>query len=267
MPKPFVLLKLGGSLITDKTRPGVARHAAIRRLARELAAVTRNPRGPRLLVGHGSGSYGHPAAADGGLTAGADATHSLDAIARTQRRAAELHRIVADALEDAGARPFSLAPSSFLVATNGRIVSRFDPVFEALDRGLLPVVYGDVVLDRKNGATIVSTEALFLMLAKEAIARKRTIARAIWLGETDGVGDRDGATIARLSATSAPRLARRISGASGVDVTGGMALRLRAAASLAKTGVPSAIVDGRRRGAIARAIAGHPSGGTFVGLR
>jgi len=268
MPRPFVLVKLGGSLITDKTRPGVARHAAIRRLARELAAAQRNPRAPRLLVGHGSGSYGHVAAADGGLTPGADATHRLDAIARTQRRAADLHRLVVAALGDAGARPFSFAPSSFLCATNGRVTGIFaEPVFEALARGLLPVVYGDVVLDRKRGAIVVSTEELFLVLAKEAARRKIPIARAVWLGETDGVHDGAGSTIARLSAGAASRVARRVAGASGVDVTGGMALRLRAAGILAKAGVASAIVDGRTSGAAAAAIAGRATGGTRVDLR
>jgi len=268
MARPFVLLKLGGSLITDKTRPGVARHAAIRRLAREIAAAARNPRVPRLLVGHGSGSYGHAAAADGGLTPGADATHRLDAIARTQRRAADLHRIVVAALSDAGARPFSFAPSSFLCAANGRVTGVFaEPLFEALERGLLPVVYGDVVLDRKRGAVIVSTEELFLVLAKEAARRKIRIARAVWLGETDGVRDGDGHTIARLLATAALRAARHVAGASGVDVTGGMALRLRAAGMLAKAGVASAIVDGRKPRAIAAAIAGRGTGGTRVDFR
>jgi len=268
MPRPFVLLKLGGSLITDKSRPGVARHAAIRRLARELAAAATNPRAPRLLVGHGSGSYGHAAAANGGLTPGADATQRLDAIARTQRRAAELHRIVVAALADAGARPFSFAPSSFLSTVNGRVTGLFaEPIFEALDRGLLPVVYGDIVLDRKRGAVIVSTEALFLVLAKEAARRSRPIALAVWLGETDGVDDDDGCTIARLTAAAALRTARRVTGASGVDVTGGMALRLRAAGTLAKAGVASAIVDGRKPGAIAAAIAGRATGGTRVEFR
>src|SRR5207247_1766700 len=143
MARPIVFLKLGGSLITDKTRPGVARHAAILRLCLELTAAARNSRGPRLLVGHGSGSYGHVAAAEGGLTRGGDAKHSPEAIARTQHRAAELHRIVVAALLDARARPFSLAPSSFLHAESGRIIDQLtQPIFYALDRGLLPIVYG-----------------------------------------------------------------------------------------------------------------------------
>jgi isopentenyl phosphate kinase len=268
MARPIVLLKLGGSLITDKSRPGVARHAAIRRLARELAAAGNRPRGPRLLIGHGSGSYGHAAAAEGGLTQGADARRRIAAISRTQHRAAELHRLVIAALVDAGARPFSFAPSSFLSAANGRIQGRFfEPIFEALDRGLMPVVYGDIVLDRKRGAVVVSTEELFLLLAEEARRRGSPVARAGWLGETDGVRDGRGLAIARQSADQAGRTARRVSGASGVDVTGGMALRLRAAGALARTGVSSVIVDGRRSGAIAAAITGRAPHGTRVDAR
>ena len=265
MVRPIVFLKLGGSLITDKTRPGVARHAVIRRLARDLAVAGRRPRGPRLIVGHGSGSFGHAAAADGGLTPGADARRRVDAISVTQHRAAELHRLVVAALVHAGARPFSFAASSFLCAANGRVSLRFfDPIFEALDRGLLPVVYGDVVMDKTRGAVIVSTEELFLLLADEAARRKLPVARAGWLGETDGVHGADGRTIARLSAAAAEHTARRVSGASGRDVTGGMALRLRAAGGLSKAGIASTIVDGRKTGAIAAAIAGRASGGTRV---
>jgi isopentenyl phosphate kinase len=265
MAHSFVLVKLGGSLITDKKRPGVARLAAIRRLAREIATALKSPRGPRLLVGHGSGSFGHAAAAQGGLYPGANATKSMDAVVRTQRRAADLHQRVVAALMDAGARPFSFAPSSFLHAESGHVAGRFvDPVFDALERGLLPVVYGDVVLDRTRGAIILSTEALFVILAQEAARRNVPVARAVWLGETDGVAGEDGSTIARMTAGSAARAARRVTGASGTDVTGGMALRLRAVGVLAKAGIASAIVDGRKPGALARAIAGRGAGGTRV---
>ena len=268
MARPIVLLKLGGSLITDKSRPGVARPAAIRRLARDLAAAGNDRRGPRLLLGHGSGSFGHAAAAAGGLTPRADARRRLDAVSRTQHRAAELHRIVIAALVDAGARPFSFAPSSFLCAANGRIRQTFfEPIFEAIDRGLLPVVYGDVVIDRKRGAVVVSTEELFLLLAEEAARRKRRVARAGWLGETDGVHDANGRTIARLTAADAVKTSRRVRGASGVDVTGGMALRLRFAGALARAGIVSVIVDGRKHGAIAAAIAGRALRGTRVDVR
>jgi isopentenyl phosphate kinase len=264
--RSIVLVKLGGSLITDKRRPGIARRDVIRRLAREIAAIARRRKGARMVIGHGSGSFGHVAASEGGLATRADGPGArAQGIARTQHRAADLHAIVVGALEAAGARPFSLAPSSFMTCVGGRVAKIFaDPLFQALDLGLVPVVYGDVVLDRARGASIVSTEEVLVALAGEAAGRRVSIVRAVWLGETDGVYAGDGSTVARLTAAEAVRRARTVTGASGTDVTGGMALRLRTAADLARGGVPSFIVDGRPPGVLGRAAAGRASGGTRV---
>jgi isopentenyl phosphate kinase len=199
---------------------------------------------PAAARGHGSGSFGHVAAARSGLIPGADAKPSPDAIARTQRAAAELHRIVVAALHGAGARPFSFAPSSFLHAAGGRLAGPFaGPIFEALDHGLLPVVYGDVVLDARRGAVIVSTEELFQVLAKEAVRRKLEVAAWSGLARPTAFATGSGRTIRVLRRPKPNGRARRVTGASGIDVTGGMALRLRAAGALAETGVSSAIVD------------------------
>src|SRR2546423_11041675 len=50
----MLLVKLGGSVLTEKARLRTPRRAAIRRLAAELASV-RQP----LLIVHGARSYGH----------------------------------------------------------------------------------------------------------------------------------------------------------------------------------------------------------------
>ena len=265
MGAPIVLVKLGGSLITDKGRPGIARRTTIRRLAREIAALPRSNGAPRVVLGHGSGSFGHVAAAEGGL--GSRTRHPARArgIAHTQHRAAELHAIVIEALDAAGAKPFSLAPSSFMTCSRGRVAKVFaDPLFHALAAGLVPVVYGDVVLDRERGAVVVSTEEVFVALAREAARRGVLVARAVWLGETDGVFEAGGDTVGRLTAAGALRRSLRVSGAAGVDVTGGMALRLRSTAALARRSVPSFILDGRRPGSLAAAVAGRMNGGTRV---
>src|SRR5262249_21078264 len=158
---------------------------------------------------------------------------------------AELHAIVIEALDAAGAKPFSLAPSSFMTCSKGRIAKVFtDPLFHALGLGLVPVVYGDVVLDRERGAVVVSTEEVFVTLAREAARRGVPVARAVWLGETDGVFASGGDTVGRLTASAALRRSLRVAGAAGVDVTGGMALRLRSTAALARRAVPSLILDG-----------------------
>jgi isopentenyl phosphate kinase len=128
--------------------------------------------------------------------------------------------------------------------------------------GLSPVVFGDVVLDRAWGASIASTEQVFVALARRLLRAGTMIVRALWLGETDGVYDADGVTIPRLAAERLASLA--VAGASGTDVTGGMAHRLAATAELARLGIESWIVDGRVPGRLELALAGEAVPGTVV---
>jgi isopentenyl phosphate kinase len=268
----IVLLKLGGSLITEKARPETPtpRREVIARLAGEIAAAARDP-AFRLIVGHGSGSFGHVAARESGIAAGLRSPDQLPGAARTQERAAALHRLVIEALLAAGAAPFSLAPSSCLVAAAGRPVAfAAEPLLLALDAGLLPVLYGDVVTDREWGVSICSTENLFEILARTLIDDGRTVRRAVWLGETDGLYDQAGHTVPRLAAADFARTATAtaaIGEPSGTDVTGGMRHRVESSLALARLGIPSLLANGLTPGLLAAALAGdpdHPVTGTEV---
>lgn len=262
--RPLQLVKLGGSLITDKRRPEVARDAVLERLGREVAAAAAAlPEG--LIVGHGAGSFGHVAAARGGVAAGITGAAGRVAASRTQDAAGRLHRRVVSALLAGGASPFSLAPGSFLVADTGRPVRvGLDPLLEALELGFLPVVFGDVVLDRRRGAAICSTETVFRTLVTRLARHGWRTVRVVWLGETEGIRDLAGRTFPRIDAGNAARAFRAVGGAAGTDATGGMRHRLEAARALARLGVESWIVDGRQPGLLGRALAGQEVPGTRV---
>lgn len=275
---PVVLVKLGGSLITDKRKPGTARPAVLRRLAREiagaLAAAAAGGPGLRLVVGHGSGSFGHVAAARAGLHRGplaAGRPETLAGVTATQAAARDLHCRVIAALDRAGALPFSIAPGSALVAAGGRPAAfAVEPVALALALGLIPVVFGDVVLDREWGASIASTETVFaeltarLPLLPPPATGTLRVARAIWLGETAGVYDEAGRTVPEVTAANAAAVRTAARGAAGTDVTGGMLHRLDTALALAAGGVESLIVDGTVPGLLAGALAGEAVPGTRV---
>jgi isopentenyl phosphate kinase len=260
----LLLLKLGGSLITDKARPETPRREVIARLAGEIARAAREiPYA--LVVGHGSGSFGHVAARESGIAAGLRSADQLPGVSRTQERAAALHRIVIDALLAAGALPFSIAPSSCLVADAGRPAAfAAEPLLLALDRGLLPVLYGDVVTDRSWGISIGSTERLFEALAATLQNQGRTIRRAFWLGETDGLYDAEGRTVPRISAGDLDRVRAAIGAPAGTDVTGGMLHRVETALALARLGIPSLLANGLVPGLLERALRGEPVPGTEV---
>lgn len=261
-----VLVKLGGSLITDKHRPDAARPAVIERLAAEVAAV-RDRLQDGLILGHGSGSFGHVAAARHGLEQGLLRREQLPGIGRTQRRAAALHGIVVDALEAAGVSTFSVAPSSAMVGEGGEPgLACFEPVALALERGLVPVLYGDIVMDRQRGVSIFSTEIVFESLVRSLPELGWTVRRALWLGGTDGILDGRGVTIPEVG-DDAGGLLRHAGEAVGTDVTGGMAHRARTALRLAGLGVESWIGDGTPPGGLRAALEGQPRGGTLIRRR
>ncbi len=263
-PTAVVLVKLGGSLITDKHRPETARRQVIERLARELAKA-RVEAVQAIVLGHGSGSFGHTAAAEHRLTSGLTTPRQLAGVSATQAAAARLHRLVLEALAAAGATPFSLAPSSYLVTHHGRPNNlAVDPLAGALAAGLLPVTYGDVVMDSGQGVAIASTETVLTAVARRLAQRGYRLVRALWAGETAGLLDARGQTVPSLDAAALARAIREASGAAGLDVTGGIRHRLEATRVLARLGVPSLLFDGRVPGALTRALAGEEVEGTRV---
>ncbi len=245
------LVKLGGSLITDKTKPRTVAKAHVRRLAAEIAAGWS---GEGLVIGHGSGSFGHPEARTAGLAGGGAGPRpgpDVDrmGIARTQSAAFELHRLVVERLVEAGVPAYSQPASGFLIAVDGAARGASpEPLAAALRRGLVPVTMGDVVMDRKRGAAIVSTETVFEFLVGALGRRGIDARRVVWLGVTAGVLDARGVPIPRVDRSNIGIVSASAGRSEAVDVTGGMEHRLAVAWELARRGVGSLIADGRRPG-------------------
>ncbi|MCA9937430.1 MAG: hypothetical protein KC418_02225, partial [Anaerolineales bacterium] len=93
-----VFLKLGGSLLTDKTGVEVVRADVLARLAVEIAAARQARPGLRLVLGHGSGSFGHVAAARYGTRQGVHTAAEWHGFADVARAAAALNHLVILAL-------------------------------------------------------------------------------------------------------------------------------------------------------------------------
>lgn len=263
-PGGIVLLKLGGSLISDKRRPETPRPDRLARLAAEIAASLPEAE-EGLLLGHGSGSYGHVAASRHGLRSGRAAPVGGLAVAEVQAKAAALHRLVLDALRTAGVPAFSVAPSAAAVCAGGRPADfQAEPVALALEARLVPVVHGDVVLDREGGATILSTETVLVQVALRLVERGWRVRRALWAGETEGVYGAGGEPLAEISPGGRAAALEAAGGSPGTDVTGGMAHRVEVALELAERGIPSWIGSGTVPDRLRDALRGRPVPGTRV---
>ncbi len=212
-------VKFGGSLITDKTRAYTPRRELIARLAGEVRASLDADPSLGLLLGHGSGSFGHWAARPYGTREGVATPAQWRGYAEVAAAAARLNRIVTDALLEAGVPVLSLQPSASVRCHDGEVVHLSTrPIRVALKEGLVPLVYGDVALDDVRGGTIASTEDLFVYLVDALHPR-----RILLLGGVPGVLDGEGEVISRITPESYPRWREVFSGSRGVDVTGGMA--------------------------------------------
>jgi isopentenyl phosphate kinase len=213
-----VYLKLGGSLITDKNRAYTVHTETITRLASEVQqALTANPN-LRLLIGHGSGSFGHWAAKPYGTRQGVQTLTQWRGYTEVAAAAARLNRIVADAFLEAGVPVLSVQPSASARCHDGELeYMDTRPVHAAMTQGLVPLVYGDVALDDVRGGTIISTEDIFLFIAKELCP-----SRILLLGKVAGVQDLDGNLIPHITLSNLPSLSSALAGSAGTDVTGGM---------------------------------------------
>jgi len=222
----IVFLKLGGSLITDKTRAEHARPRVIRRLAREIKSALDARPDLQLVLGHGSGSFGHVAAKRHGTREGVPDRSGWQGFAEVAAAAARLNQIVIDQLIDAGVPALSLPPSASARAEDGRLMElNTDAIRHALDHQLVPLVYGDVAFDAVRGATIVSTEDVFLHLA----ARLQPAA-ILLAGEVAGVyadAGLRGRPVRVITPGTAAHYAAALGGSHGTDVTGGMAAKVQ----------------------------------------
>ncbi len=243
------LLKLGGSVVTEKRSGGGIDRAAIGAIAAVLAAADFAG-----AVVHGAGACGHPEAHRYGLARGVDRS-TRTGIPVTHEAVASLNRAVVAALRRAGLDAVGVHPLGSCTAEDGRIASfEVEPLRLLLGIGCVPVLHGDVVMDRRRGACIVSGDQLVGYLAP-----RLGLSRVGLLTDVPGVLGPDGAVVPRFSRAGAGRIALGVSAAT--DVTGGMGGKVAELLRLADEGV-SSHVFGRDR--LADFLAGRPHGGTEI---
>ncbi len=227
----LIFLKLGGSLITDKTRESTFLGERMARLSAAIASAMAARPGLRLLIGHGSGSFGHFAAYRHGTMQGVATAEQWQGFAEVARVAGHLNDLVSEKLAAAGIPVWPLQPSASAECVDGDLrYLEARPLQIALEKGLVPLVYGDVALDTVRGGAIISTEEIFLYLTP--ILRPRHI---LLLGEVEGVLDQGGHVIPRITPQILPEIEAVLGGSRGVDVTGGMAGKVREMVRLVQT--------------------------------
>jgi isopentenyl phosphate kinase len=244
-----LILKLGGSVITDKQ----ADCAVNRRQLAVIASAIATAGTGGIVVIHGAGSCGHPEAKRYHLDKGAKPGET-EGINVTHRAVSSLNSAVVDALREKGVAAVGVHPLHVGIADNGRLIGFETRHLETmLALGMVPVIHGDVVMDLSRGACIVSGDQLVRYLA---VALK--IDRVGLATDVPGVLD-EGSVVPSITRKTVSSL--RIGSSSHTDVTGGMRGKIDELLGLADAGIRSDIFFVSR---IPDFLAGAGHGGTTV---
>ena len=215
------LLKLGGSLITDKKLPHTAHLDVLSRLAQEIASAVKQRPDMKLILGHGSGSFGHVPAHQYGTRNGVRTKEDWLGFVEVWREAVALNRFVMDALSAENLPVVAFSPVASVTASNGCVL-HWDlfPIRKALQAGLIPVVHGDVIFDAQLGGTILSTEDLFDHLVHK-LKPQRVLLAGLEAGVWQDFPDCKNLT-QEITLSNWDNISMGIFGSSATDVTGGM---------------------------------------------
>lgn len=261
----LIFLKLGGSLITDKSKPGTANSTVIGQLAKEISRIRTQYPSMKLLLGHGSGSFGHVAAKKYGTREGVLSEEDWRGFAEVWFQASALNRLVMEHLhrENLPALAFPALPGA--VVEDGKITRwELAPLVGSLENGLIPVVYGDVAFDEVKGGTILSTEDIFVHLA-----RRLKPTRILIAGIEEGVW-KDYPTCTELIPEITPgtwdEVMPAIRGSAVTDVTGGMAAKVFEILKLVRDdpNLEVVIFSAKAEGALRKVFAGEKTGTRLV---
>jgi isopentenyl phosphate kinase len=259
-------IKIGGSAITETNVPNSAKRDEIKRILSEVMEAKASTKA-RFVIGHGSGSFGHIPAKEYRVNEGIIDKRSRIGATITKSAANSLNAIVIDVAASMDIPAFPFAASSFGISKEKRIASGFTrSIAAALRKGMIPVVYGDVMIDLKQGVSIASTEEIFRFLSYKLKPD------AIILGtDVSGVYDKDPTNnpdakrIGVVNSSNIDSVTGIAGGAHKIDVTGGMKTKISTLYEAVKiSGGTGYIANIKTPGIIKKIVEGEPGSYTEV---
>ncbi len=240
--KPTVIVKIGGSVITDKNTGSLKVNTSeLRRIIDELSSTKLN-----LVLVHGGGTFGHTLAKKYSVHKGKQYS-STYAASKVMVSMMHLNSIIMDTMIEKGLSPFSFPPHAIL-SGQGRFRVYQKKLFNlALNEGFIPVTFGDVILDQKTGFKILSGDFLAAELAIVLQAK-----RLVFGTNVDGV-------FPNLDDNRILREVNRSTKFFSVttDVTGGIQYKVKQGLRAARAGIETLIINASKPGIMKAAISGQ----------
>jgi isopentenyl phosphate kinase len=234
-------------VITDKSKPFSYRPDVVSALSEEIASSDQ-----KVVVVHGGGSYGHVVAKQHGITSVAGEAPAVG-VAQTRGAMYDLDRMVCKTMMEFKLNPYPFSPFDAVSRAGKAPVAAW--LKGLLKEGLTPVTFGDVCLT-PAGFKVISGDVIMQDLAKILAPDW-----CVFALDVDGVYEENTRVIIP---EISPSKIRRMNVPGGDDATGGMKLKLEAAARIAAGGTRVCFVSGYRRNEFSKALRGLDFYGTVI---
>jgi isopentenyl phosphate kinase len=171
--KDLIVLKLGGSLLTNKSTPYKLREEILKAVAVEIKECIDLGLIKSIVLVHGVGSYGHPPVLKYNLHKGFRNKDQLISMSKTQQIVNEFRETIATTFLEEGI-PINLMHASSMVVGSKMVIAdhAFSPLKGFLSLGMVPLIGGDMMYDTSMGFSVCSGDQLAVVLSRVLQADK-----------------------------------------------------------------------------------------------
>lgn len=262
----MIILKIGGSILTNKdSAESEVDEISLKRIAREIRASL-DLSAKELIIVHGAGSFGHPPAKEYRIGEAFDEREYPQkriGFCKTQNAVKKLNMLICEAFIAEGLPVVAIPASSFMSAANKRITEgNLDYFKKYLEKGFIPVIYGDVVLDSELEICVISGDQLIQYLAGNLNPDMVVLGT-----DVDGVYNKNPKThddALFFDRFSSLEDLETLEGTTNVDVTGGMVGKIKELLYLADLGIESKIINAEVKDNIFKVLEGQDVKGTVI---
>lgn len=240
----ILLIKFGGSVITDKSKESTVNIPIIRQLVSELKSGLSATNNIAILA-HGAGSFGHPQAAKYRTAEGYINDQSLIGFAQVKQSVMLLNKIIIDELINIGLPAIAFSPVSMIQNKNKTSIF-LNSLESSLKHQFLPVVHGDCIFDNQKNWTIFSGETILNLIAFELLKKKYPISRIIEVSNSAGVYDDQYQTIPKIDQKNFSIIQKFLKNSDNLDVTGGMYHKVQEAMTLTRNGLSTYLISAKK---------------------
>ena len=234
----MLLIKLGGSIITNKKKPLSAKRKTIDNIVYSFRKINED-----FVVVHGGGSYGHYWSVKYDMHT-KPKKYDPKGVSIVKNSMIELNTIILDSFLKNKMNPYCLPPTDFVMG-NKPINKKILEIKKIANSGLIPITYGDALWYGNKKSYILSGDKIMSLLAR--VLRPRL---SIFVLNEDGLYS-DMKTKKLIYDFKDEKIFIK---KTLMDVTGGMTRKVAEASKISKMGLKVFFVNGNKPERIVNAI-------------